>query len=77
LAKLSQSHLNRAGLDQWLSGWETASAGHPPMQLALRLLRVGIAYLKSEPRSESVLLDLPREERSLVRQALGLPAEPE
>lgn len=77
LAKLAQSHLNAAGLDQWLAGWEAASAEQPAMRLSLRLLRVGIAYLKTEPRNEGVLLDLPREERSLVRQALGLPEEPD
>lgn len=77
LAKLSQSHLNAAGLDQWLAGWEAGSAGQPALRLPLRLLRAGIAYLKTEPRSEGVLLDLPREERGLVRQALGLPDEPD
>ena len=45
------------------------------MQLPHRLLSVGIAYLKTQPRDETVLLQLPKEERSLVREVLGLPKE--
>jgi hypothetical protein len=45
------------------------------MRLPLRLLKVGIAYLKTQPRDETVLLQLLKEERALVRQALGLPNE--
>jgi hypothetical protein len=45
------------------------------MCIPLRLLKVGIAYLKTQPRDETVLLELPKEERLLVREALGLPIE--
>jgi tetratricopeptide (TPR) repeat protein len=75
LAKLADSPLSSAGLDQWLSGWESETSCHPAMQLPLRLVRTGIAYLKTQPRDETVLLQLPKEERALVRQALGLPNE--
>jgi tetratricopeptide (TPR) repeat protein len=76
LAKLADSPLSSAGLDQWLSGWESETSRHPAMQLPLRLVRTGIAYLiKTQPRDETVLLQLPKEERTLVRQALGLPSE--
>ena len=75
LAKLADSPLNSAGLDQWLSGWESETSRHPAMQLPLRLVRTGIAYLKTQPRDETVLLQLQKEERTLVRQALGLPSE--
>jgi tetratricopeptide (TPR) repeat protein len=75
LAKLAVSPLSSAGLDQWLNGWESETSGHPAMQLPLRLVRTGIAYLKTQPRDETVLLQLPKEERVLVRQALGLPNE--
>jgi tetratricopeptide (TPR) repeat protein/energy-coupling factor transporter ATP-binding protein EcfA2 len=75
LAKLANSPLSSAGLDQWLNGWESETSRHPAMQLPLRLVRTGIAYLKTQPREETVLLQLPKEERTLVRQALGLPNE--
>ena len=75
LALLKQSPLGPAGLDVWLAGWETRSSDDIPMQFALRLLRAGITYLKTSPRDEAVLLQLPREERNLVRLALGLPGE--
>ena len=75
LAQLAKSNLNSAGLDQWLASWERATSQHAAMRLPLRLLKVGIAYLKTQPRDETVLLQLPKEERTLVRQALGLPNE--
>lgn len=75
LAQLAKSPLNSAGLDQWLASWEQATSQHAAMRLPLRLLGAGIAYLKTQPRDETVLLQLPKEERTLVRQALGLPSE--
>jgi tetratricopeptide (TPR) repeat protein len=76
LSKLAKSNLNSAGLDEWLSHWQMASAKHEEMELPLRLLAAGIAYLKTTPRDEGALLALPKEERGLVRQALGLEKEP-
>jgi tetratricopeptide (TPR) repeat protein len=75
LAQLADSPLNSAGLDQWLASWELTTSQHAAMRLPLRLLGAGIAYLKPQPRDETVLLQLPKEERTLVRQALGLPNE--
>jgi tetratricopeptide (TPR) repeat protein len=75
LAHLAESPLNSAGLDQWLVSWERATSQHAAMRLPLRLVGIGIAYLKTQPRDETVLLQLPKEERTLVRQALGLPNE--
>jgi tetratricopeptide (TPR) repeat protein len=75
MAELAKSPLNSAGLDQWLTSWEHATSQHAAMRLPLRLLGAGIAYLKTQPRDETVLLQLPKEERTLVRQALGLPTE--
>ena len=75
LAELAKSPLNNTGLDQWRAAWEQATSQDEAMRLPLRLLRVGIAYLKTEPRNETVLLELPKEERLLVREALGLPTE--
>jgi len=75
LARLAQSPLNNAGLDQWRAAWEFAASRYREMCIPLRLLKVGIAYLKTQPRDETVLLELPKEERLLVREALGLPIE--
>lgn len=72
LEVLGSAHLNKQGLEAWLGQWEAASDGHPEMQLPLRLLRVGIDYIASEPKDETLLLQLPQEERRLLRQALGL-----
>ena len=75
VAKLADSVLNSAGLDQWLACWQSATLEHEAMRLPLRLLRAGIDYLKTQPRDEGVLLQLPKEERALARQALGLAPE--
>jgi len=75
LAKLAGSVLNSAGLDQWLACWESAASEHEAMRLPLRLLRAGIDYIKTQPRDEGVLLQLPKEERAIARQALGLAPE--
>jgi hypothetical protein len=44
------------------------------MQLPLRLLRVGIDHLASQPRDPGKLLDLPAEERELLQQVISPPA---
>jgi DNA-binding transcriptional ArsR family regulator len=75
LGKLAGSVLNNAGLDQWLVCWESAASEHEAMRLPLRLLRAGIDYIKTQPRDAGVLLQLPKEERALARQALGLAPE--
>jgi hypothetical protein len=43
------------------------------LDIPLRLLRTGIAWLKT--KDEGQLLTLPREERRLLREALKLPPE--
>ena len=73
LAQLEDSPLSQEGLKTWLEEWESVSASHPAIKLPLRLVRVGIAYFSSRPRDESVLLQLPMEERRILREALGLP----
>ncbi|MGO8677581.1 MAG: ArsR family transcriptional regulator [Limisphaerales bacterium] len=75
LGKLAGSVLSNTGLDQWLACWESAASEHEAMRLPLRLLRAGIDFLKTQPRDEGVLLQLPKEERALARQALGLAPE--
>ncbi len=76
LARLRESALTNSGLDQWFAGWKTVISGNDIMEFPMRLFRTGIAYLKTHPRDEGVLLQLPSEERSLVRRALGLAQEP-
>ena len=43
------------------------------MEIPLRLLRVGLGFLKT--RDEGGLLELVSEERRVLREALGLPPE--
>jgi tetratricopeptide (TPR) repeat protein len=68
LTELGASPVGESGYDQWLEGWQAAAAGHAEFDLPLRLLRVGIAYLKTH--DEGSLLELPKEEREILRQAL-------
>ena len=75
LARVKESALNNSGLDQWFAGWATLASGDKVMEFPLRLFRTGIAFLKAQPRDEGVLLQLPAEERRLVRMALGLAEE--
>jgi hypothetical protein len=73
LSHLATSPISGEGLRQWFEHWESSAEQHEAMLLPLRLLRVGIDYLASQPKDEGKLLQLPEEERSLLRQALSLP----
>ena len=73
--ELAKANLNEAGLDAWVSVWREVGAPHDAMTVPLRLLQTGVAYIKA--KDEGVLFDLPKEERSIVRQALNLPPETE
>lgn len=73
LEKLKQSDHNNAALDRWVSDWENVSRDCPQLQVGIRMLHAGVEWIKTT--DESVLLDLVKEERVIVRQALGL--EPE
>jgi tetratricopeptide (TPR) repeat protein len=75
LEKLKQSDLNNAAMDRWVSDWENVSRDYPQLQVGIRMLRSGVEWIKT--KDESVLLDLVREERMIVRQALGLEPEAE
>jgi tetratricopeptide (TPR) repeat protein len=70
ITDLSKSPVGDSGYDQWFEGWQAAAAGRAEFDLPLRLLRVGIAYLKTN--DEGSLLELPQEEREILRQALHL-----
>jgi tetratricopeptide (TPR) repeat protein/DNA-binding transcriptional ArsR family regulator len=59
-------------LDQWLIAWERAAGDAAEFKLPLRLLRVGIEFIKSGGKDHGILLNLTAPERSLLRQAFGL-----
>ncbi len=73
LSKLAKANLNATGLDAWVALWRELGAPHDELTVPLRLLETGVAYLKT--KDEGVLFDLPKEERSILRQNLGLPPE--
>jgi tetratricopeptide (TPR) repeat protein len=78
LPTLSTSPLNHAAWDAWIAAWEAARASLPTenqdqLDIPLRLLRTGIAWLKD--KNDAHLLTLPREERLLLREAIELPPE--
>lgn len=80
LPTIAASPLNHAAWDAWVDAWEAARAALPEkerdqLDIPLRLLRAGIAWLKTKDEGE--LLTLPREERRILREALGLSAKPE
>lgn len=73
LSDLNEANLNEIGLDSWVSVWREIGVPYDDLAVPIRLLKTGVAYLKT--KDEGVLLDLPKEERSILRQALNLPAE--
>jgi tetratricopeptide (TPR) repeat protein len=75
LEKLKQSDHNNAALDRWVTDWENVSRDYPELQVGIRMLRSGVEWIKTE--NDGALLDLVKEERVIVRQALGLEPEEE
>jgi len=73
LEKLKQSDHNHAALDRWVSDWENVSRDYPELQVGIRMLRAGVEWIKTG--NDGALLDLVKEERVIVRQALGLELE--
>jgi tetratricopeptide (TPR) repeat protein len=78
LPTIANSPLNHAAWDAWVGAWEAARAALPEkdrdqLDIPLRLLRAGIAWLKT--KDDAHLLTLLREERRLLREALNLPPE--
>lgn len=73
LSTTTKSNLNETGLDAWVALWRELGAPHDELTVPLRLLETGVAYLKT--KDEGVLFDLPKEERSILRQTLALPLE--
>lgn len=73
LEKLKVDDLNAAALDRWVADWEAVSSELPEMQIGNRMLRAGVEWIKT--KDDGALLDLVKEERAIVRQALGLNEE--
>ena len=73
LPSLSKANLSDTGLDAWVSLWRELGAPHDELTVPLRLLETGVAFLKT--KDEGALFNLPKEERSILRQTLGLPPE--
>ena len=78
LPNIAASPLNHAAWDAWVGAWEAARATLPEksrdqLDIPLRLLRTGIAWLKT--KDDAQLLALPSEERRVLREALQLPPE--
>src|SRR5690606_27556541 len=68
---LSETKLAPEGLSEWHAVWVEQAGSHPELELPTRLLRTAIDYFVSK-EDESVLLDLPSEERRILAQVLGL-----
>lgn len=78
LPVIANSPLNHAAWDAWVGAWEAARTSQPEsdrdkLDIPLRLLRAGIAWLKT--KDDAHLLTLLREERRILREALNLPPE--
>jgi len=71
LGGLRDSSLSTKGLSDWHALWAERAEAHPELELPTRLLRTAIDYFAAEGE-ESVLFDLPSEERRILAQALGL-----
>jgi hypothetical protein len=59
-----------AALDDWASVWQDVAKRHPDLSLAVRLFGVGLRYVRTN--DERALLDLVREERSILRELFKL-----
>jgi len=75
--KFSDAPLDSTLLGRWGEVWIEASKAIPELEIQMRMLRSGIAYLSSKDQDEAQLLNLKSEERYLLRQTLGLDIEEE
>jgi tetratricopeptide (TPR) repeat protein len=73
LEKLKNEDLNHSALDLWVADWESVVVENEEMHVGIRMLQAGVAWIKT--KDDGALLDLVKEERSIVRQALGLKDE--
>jgi tetratricopeptide (TPR) repeat protein len=70
LTKTAYAEAPADALDAWAGVWQEVAERHPDLLLATRLFGVGVRYLRT--KDERVLLDLVREERSILRDLFEL-----
>ncbi len=67
---LDSPMISSAARHFWLEAWRELVADKPEFQVPLRLLDVAVRYL--DTHDQRILLELPTEERSLLRPLLGI-----
>jgi hypothetical protein len=73
LKSISEVAGNKDRLADWRDVWHDLGKGQEPLEIPLRIFDVGVRYLQTGDRR--VLLDLVREERRVLAEALGLDSE--
>ena len=68
---LRNSELSGEGLSAWNSLWSNQADIYPELELPARLLGTAVEYFQAD-EDESILFNLPSDERLLLAQALGL-----
>ncbi|MGF1601085.1 MAG: tetratricopeptide repeat protein, partial [Thermosynechococcaceae cyanobacterium] len=63
--------VSQAAAQAWVDVWEAEAGNHEEFMIPLRLLKTTVHY-KQKPDDPRVLLELPTEERAILKQALGL-----
>jgi tetratricopeptide (TPR) repeat protein len=58
--------------DEWLALWQNLLGTAPALEMPLRLMNVAIAYKKQPAQQKRLWLGLAKEERSILKVALGL-----
>jgi tetratricopeptide (TPR) repeat protein len=58
--------------DEWLALWQNRLGTAPALEMPLRLMNVAIAYKKQPAQQKRLWLGLAKEERSILKVALGL-----
>ncbi len=57
---------------EWLALWQNLLGTEPALEMPLRLMKTAIEYKKQPDRQKRLWLELAKEERSILSQALGL-----
>lgn len=70
LSHLQKSFLNEHGLLAWRRVWMSIGPAYPELSISLRIFSTGIDYLIET--KETVFLQLAKEERGILQEALGL-----
>jgi tetratricopeptide (TPR) repeat protein len=70
MASLNSPMVSSAARRVWCEVWQENASDRPEFQLPLRLLDIGVRFF--ETHDERLLLELPTEERTLLRPLLGI-----